>query len=217
MKTIKQSMLVLAASFAATVSFAQVGLGVANSTHATVSKAVNVNATTQVAAHAATRVTNATKSTTSATTATAKTTLNKGAQTAVSVKGTAKENARVNAQADVHASEQAKANANGNSAVFGAKTDATSQTDVNVNVDSKKTLDKTEKAATKLTAKANTEARSKSQTALHAGETAKEHANENSPVLDANTGTSSSVKVDKKGASASTEARAAAKGQAKKG
>ncbi|MGN6402752.1 MAG: hypothetical protein ACTHMD_20005 [Flavisolibacter sp.] len=190
MKTIKQSMLVLAASFAATVSFAQVGLGVANSTHATVSKAVNVNATTQVAAHAATRVTNATKSTTSATTATAKSTLNKGSQTAAKAKSTAKENARVNAQADVHASEQAKSNANENSAVFGAKTDASSQADAGVNVDSKKALDKTEKTATKVKAKANNEARSNSPAALHARESDKELSNECSAVLYADAATS---------------------------
>src|SRR6476469_7681918 len=53
MKTIKQSVLVLAATFAASVTFAQVGLGVTNSTRASVSKSVNVTGATQAAAHAA--------------------------------------------------------------------------------------------------------------------------------------------------------------------
>ena len=225
MKTIKQSMLLLAASFAATVSFAQVGLGVTNSTRAT-TKALNVNATSRVAANAATQTTNATKATVSTTTATA-------AQAKSTVRQNANANARINAQADVHASEQAKLHANENAALFGT------QTNGDVTVDGATTADKvkekavkikdevkTEKDATvkttkKVKAKTETRVKAEAQAAEHASEQAMEHANDHSAVFGATSETEAATdaKASKNDVSADGKVKTStrAEGQVKKG
>ena len=225
MKTIKQSMLLLAASFAATISFAQVGLGVANSTRAT-TKAVNVNATTRVAANAATRTTNATKATVSTTTATA-------AQAKNTLKQNANANARINAQADVHASEQARLHANENAAVFGTQTNA------DVTVDGAAAADKVEQKVVKTKDKVNAEkdatvkttkkvkaktemgVKAEAQATEHASEEALKHANDHSAVFGATSETQAGadVKTDRKDVSADGKVKTntKAKGQVKKG
>jgi hypothetical protein len=176
MKTIKQTLFLVAASFATTASFAQLGVGVTNSTQASVSKTVNAASTTNAAANAATKA--ATKATT-ATTGATKAAVSTGATRAAEVKGTgatvsqaainktgdAKEDAknatdvkagaRVNAQASEHASEEAKTHANENSAIFGAKSDGSVQTSTgaDVHVNGKQAIDKTEDGAEKVKVK----------------------------------------------------------------
>lgn len=221
MKTIKQSMLLLAASFAATVSFAQVGLGVANSTRAT-TKALNVNATSRVAANAATRTTNATKATVSTTTA-----------TVAQAKNTVRQNARINAQADVHASEQAKLHANENAVLLG------SQTEAGVTVDGASAADKVEqkvietkdkvkaekdatvKTTKKAKAKTETRVKAEAQAAEQASEKALEHANDHSAVFGATSETEAAtdVKADRNNVSADGKVKTntKAEGQVKKG
>ena len=178
MKTVNKALLVLVSSFVATASFAQVGLGVTNST--TVTKSVNAaatqgviksttNAATKATTNAAANAAVSTKAATSATvnkaaeiksttTGAAQSAVNKSVETTTNVKNEVKNdanaNARVNAQASVHASEEAKANANENSAVFGVKADGTTSTSTDVNVDAKPAIDKAEEKATKVKARA---------------------------------------------------------------
>jgi hypothetical protein len=172
MKAFKKTLLLVAASFGTAAAFAQINVGAATNTQATVTKSVNAGA----AANAATKATAATQGA-------AKGAVNAGASKAVEVKGAAvgatqaaaakgveagtrakgdvknaadvKAGARVNAQASAHASEEARAHANENSAIFGAKADGNvqTQTGADVHVNGKKTLDATEEGATKVKTK----------------------------------------------------------------
>jgi hypothetical protein len=176
MKTIKQTLFLVTASFITTASFAQLGVGVTNSTQASVSKTVNAASTTNAAANAATKaVTKATTATTGATKAAVSTGATKAAevkgtgttvsQVAVKKAGDTKEDAknatdvkagaRVNAQASEHASEEAKTHANENSAIFGAKSDGSVQTSggADVHVNGKQAIDRTEDGAEKVKVK----------------------------------------------------------------
>ena len=157
MKSIKHATLLLAGSFAATLSFAQVNVGVTNSTNAAVQKSVGAGAatqaTTKAAAKATTTTTAATKSTVSAATTKAAEVKTTTAAMTHAAADKAKQNtdvnanARVNAQAETHASEKAKAHANENSAVFGTKADGSVQMGANadVKVEGSKAIDATDK------------------------------------------------------------------------
>lgn len=133
----KQALFILAGSFISTLSFAQLNLGVTNSTHAAVQKSINVGSTTSAAANAA------------------KLTTGKVAKSTDVNAGT-----RVKAQAETHASEQAKAHANENSAVFGAKVDnnAKAGADADVQLNGSQALDATQNKAEKTKVKMETTA-----------------------------------------------------------
>src|SRR5215217_6643074 len=72
MKSMKQTLFVLGASLTGSISFAQVNVGIANSTNAAVHQSVNAGgatrAATNAATHASTHAAVATKNTVSATT-----------------------------------------------------------------------------------------------------------------------------------------------------
>lgn len=117
----------MSGAFVTTLSFAQVRLGVANTTHAAIHSSVNAAGVTKAATGAAARSTAGARNTVTTTTTSGLSAADKVKQN-TDVKG----GARVNAQADVHASEQARAHANENSAIFGAKTDDQTRVDAGV-------------------------------------------------------------------------------------
>src|SRR5436305_6984407 len=101
MKTIKQTLFVFAGSLAATCSFAQVNLGVTNTTHAAVQNSVNV-----------TKATQATTATTSATKATVSTAATKTSDVKTKTVSAADRGAQ---SIDANASVKAGTNVNGSS------------------------------------------------------------------------------------------------------
>lgn len=225
MKTSKLMMLLTASLLTASISFAQVGLGVANTTKA----AVHLNASTQAATNAATKAAVAAKNTVSATTSKAaqvkasasnagNAALSKGAQlsakdntsTGIGLRTDARTKGALSANANV--SDQAKAHANENS-VLGSDANVSTSGNTNVKVDGKKlgqdvkttkgnvktevaeTKDKAQSTADNTKAEVKTEARARSQAAVKASEKAKEHANGNSALFGAKNENSASQDV----------------------
>lgn len=161
MKTMKQSIFLIAATLVTTATFAQVRTGITNGAQASVFRSINHTTAARAASHAAL------VSRSNASAPTTHGAVQKTSTIKTSVKETAdvNTNARVKAQASTHASENAKRHANENSAVFGAKaaSTVTTDTDVDASVNEKPVTDKTNKKIKKSHLKAEAENNTKAQ------------------------------------------------------